>query len=116
MTRYPITPCPAPRMNVRSRFNPEHKARIERYHAFKDECRARRVHVPERAHVVFYMPVPKSKAGMKRVGLPHKQKPDLDNLVKGLLDAVLAEDSHVWMIQAEKRWAFAGEILIGELP
>jgi hypothetical protein len=31
-------------------------------------------------------------------------KPDLDNLVKALGDAVHVDDSHLWSIAAEKRW------------
>jgi len=47
-------------------------------------------------------------------GKPHKGRPDLDNLTKGLLD-FLPEDSHVWRIHGQKVWAYEGAILIEEI-
>jgi len=38
------------------------------------------------------------------LGEPHQSKPDIDNFLKGLLDAVFEDDSAVWSIWAEKRW------------
>ena len=43
---------------------------------------------------------------------PHRQKPDIDNLIKALLDALYADDSHVWKITAEKRWHYEGKIMV----
>jgi Holliday junction resolvase RusA-like endonuclease len=57
--------------------------------------------------------MPKSWPAAKRDrmnGKLHKQKPDLDNLLKGLLDALYREDSHVASVWAEKRWAPNGYI------
>jgi hypothetical protein len=51
------------------------------------------------------MPASWGEADRLRLHLqPHQQRPDLDNLVKALCDAVHADDSHLWSIQAEKRW------------
>ena len=47
-------------------------------------------------------------------GLPHKQKPDTDNLVKSVKDSLLKDDSVVWWEKAEKRWAYKGSIIIFE--
>jgi Holliday junction resolvase RusA-like endonuclease len=47
-------------------------------------------------------------------GMPHQQKPDLDNLVKGVLDALLPlEDCKVWHIGSQSKfWARTGEIRV----
>lgn len=46
------------------------------------------------------------------MGQPHEQKPDIDNLVKGLLDALLKEDKGVHTIIASKSWAEHGSITV----
>jgi Holliday junction resolvase RusA-like endonuclease len=81
---------------------------VMRYRRFKDQCRAHRVELPQPCKVVFHMPMPKSwpantKLGMD--GLPHCTKPDLDNLLKALCDAVLVDDARIWSVSAEKRWS-----------
>jgi len=61
--------------------------------------------------------MPKSwskKKKLEMVGRPHKQKPDLDNLLKALLDAVFDEDCEIWDIQATKYWNTRGMIIIKE--
>lgn len=113
LIRYPIVPIAAPRQNRASRFNPKLKRRIERYHAFRDEVRWRKVNIPPCCYVVFEMPVPRS--ARSRVGLPHEQTPDLDNLLKALWDACLRTDAHVHTVLARKVWALEGAIAVGEL-
>ena len=66
---------------------------------------------------VFLIPMPETwskKKKEKMNGLPHTQKPDTDNLVKGLKDALKKDDSDVWWEKAEKRWAYKGSIIIFE--
>jgi len=55
----------------------------------------------------------KKKAEM--INKPHKQKPDIDNLLKGLMDALLEEDSHVHTVFARKIWAEEGSIVFCSL-
>lgn len=111
---YPITPVAKPRMTQRDRWK---KRRIvQRYRAFKDECRLRGVTVPEHGgSVTFVLPMPKSWSKAMRDAMnerPHQQKPDVDNLLKGLLDAVYGEDCGVWDIRVRKRWGVMGEIMV----
>lgn len=113
ITRYPITPVPAPRQTRRSRFNPKHAGAIGGYRAFRDEVRWQKVRVPDSCYLRFEIPVP--KCGAKRIGQPHTQKPDLDNLIKALLDSVFQDDAHVHRIYAEKVWAEKGAIVVGDL-
>ena len=111
--RYIIDPVPAPRLNRKSRFNPSKTALIERYHAYRDLIRVLHVEIPDSCFIRFEMPVPKRRHD--RIGRQHTQRPDLDNLLKGLLDSVFAEDAHVHRVLAEKVWALRGAIIIGEL-
>lgn len=59
------------------------------------------------------MPKTWSKAKRDKMdGMPHKTKPDIDNLMKALLDAIYGEDCQIWKISAEKRWGVIGQIEI----
>jgi Holliday junction resolvase RusA-like endonuclease len=49
------------------------------------------------------------------IGKPHANKPDIDNLIKALLDAVFRDDAHVHTIHAEKVWGESGEIRVAAL-
>jgi Holliday junction resolvase RusA-like endonuclease len=79
-----------------------------RYWQFCNECQRAKVWVPEAgATIVFYLPMPESWSRKKRAlydGQPHQQKPDLDNLVKAVLDAIYGDDSGVWDTHSQKRW------------
>lgn len=48
-------------------------------------------------------------------GLPHQQRPDLDNLVKAVLDAFFEEDKQIYEIRGAKFWKVKGSILISEI-
>lgn len=113
---YPIEPCPKPRMTRRDKW--ANRSCVLRYRQFKDECRARGVTLPQPCKVVFYIEMPKSwSAHDRRVNdqMPHQRKPDLDNLLKALCDAVLKDDSKIWNVRAEKRWSYAAGIEITPL-
>lgn len=102
---YPITPVPKPRQTRRDKWMK--RPCVLRYRAFADKVRLYRVKLPQPCQVVFWLAMPKSWNNLKRVCFehqPHTVKPDLDNLLKALGDAVHAEDSHLWSIAAEKRW------------
>ena len=112
--KYDITPVPKPRMTQRDKW--KGRECVKRYHAFKDECKAKNVTLPESgATVVFVIPFPKSYSNKKRFeldGQPHKQKPDIDNLLKALMDAVYDDDSCVYNITLFKYWGYVGSISI----
>jgi Holliday junction resolvase RusA-like endonuclease len=46
------------------------------------------------------------------LGKPHKQRPDIDNLAKAFMDALLPEDSHVFSLTAEKYWSNEPSIVV----
>ncbi len=118
---YDITPVPKPRQTQRDKW--AKRPSVMRYRAFADEVRLRGVKVKDSGtHVIFYMPMPKSWSDKKKqemVWTAHRQKPDLDNLLKALLDAIytlgrVEDDCVVNDIRATKIWADVGMIKIQE--
>ena len=89
---------------------------VLRYRAFRDEVRARVVRFDNGDRVTFWMPMPRSWSERARElndGQPHQRRPDIDNLLKALLDAIYGEDCAIWHIGgAQKRWARDGAIEI----
>lgn len=84
---------------------------------------------PLEVNIVFYMPIPKSYSKKQRAEilngrLKPTKKPDIDNLIKSVLDAlnglVYADDSQIIKVTAVKRYAETGstELTIkeGETP
>jgi len=54
------------------------------------------------------------KKRQKMNGMPHRSRPDIDNMLKSILDAVYASDAHVWDIRAIKLWSDEGSIEVVE--
>ena len=111
---YDITPVPKPRMTQRDKW--QKRPAVLRYREFCDQVRAAGIEIKQQgSEITFYLPMPKSWSKKKRQemdGQPHKQKPDLDNIIKALLDAVHDEDCEVWSLAAEKRWSEKGGVRI----
>ena len=115
--KYYITPVAKPRMTQRDKW--KKRPSVIKYRAFKDEIRAAGIELEEsNQHVTFIIPMPKSWSKKKRLesrGMPHKQRPDIDNLQKALLDAVTSEDCYIWDMRCTKIWGDDGAIIIGKL-
>ena len=110
-------PMGKPRMTQRDKW--AKRPCVLRYRAFKDKCRLHRVPVVSGCTVIFYLPMPESWSERKRtkmLGLPHRQKPDLDNLIKGLWDARVKKDEALDSVHAEKRWSSVGAIEVWVPP
>ncbi len=100
---------------------------VARYRAYKEEVFLKAIpqmHLKdaskdfgEDVYIAFYLPMPSSwpaKQKKEMDGIPHQQKPDLDNLVKAILDIFYPEDCQVWHVTAVKRWTIGdGYIQIG---
>lgn len=117
MISYPITPVPAPRMTQSDRW--KERPCVLRYFAFRDECRLRRVNVQNGDWITFVLPMPKSWSEKKKAfhdGQPHTQKPDKDNLEKGLLDACFDDDCGIHDTRTSKIWGRRGEIRVSPMP
>ena len=114
LIEYAIDPMPKPRMTQADKW--KKRPSVVRYREYKDALRGAKVNLPEDgAKVIFYLPMPGSWSKRKRDimrGEYHRQKPDIDNLLKGLMDAIFEEDCRVASVCAEKRWADAGSIAI----
>jgi len=130
-----FTPMGAPRSNARTHFGSgKDAARVKKYHEYRDAIASRVLqHLTQgtvqftdfTAHLglVFRFPVAESWSLTKQVracqfGEYHRQKPDIDNLVKGFLDAVMDEDCQVADVRAVKVWVPRGQegIQVWRLP
>ena len=112
-----ITPYPAPRQVQSDKWRPSKP--VLKYRAFKDELRLKILVLPVPFLIKFVMPMPPSWSEKKRRandGQPHTQKPDLDNLIKAVMDALLLDDSHVHAFTASKIWGYKGLIMIDSYP
>lgn len=115
--RVKITPRGKPRMTQRDRWHK--RPRVTQYWEFKAELqkateRLRFCFHDSGTSIDFEIPMPPSWSKKKRqemLGRPHQQKPDIDNLLKGVMDALLEDDSTVYHIgHLTKRWGNEGSI------
>ena len=116
-----VLPVPKPRMTRRDKW--ERRPCVMRYRAFRDELIAKKKEARFRPgsamEIVLRIPMPPSWSKKKRGEmflLPHQQKPDIDNLVKSVLDSFYDDDSTVFEIRAKKIWAESPAIVIKNLP
>jgi len=114
MTSYDIVPMGKPRMTKRDSW--KKRPVILAYWAFRDHVKLLGISVPDYgSHIKFILPMPGSWSKKKKLemnGTPHQQTPDVDNLLKALLDATHAEDKVIWNTQITKIWGFTGKIII----
>lgn len=113
LLKYDIVPVPKPRMTRSDKW--KRRPATEKYWKFTDEVRKASVMLYDDDHIIFNLPMPQSWAKKKKNehrGKLHKQKPDLDNLCKAMLDAIFDDDSHISVVLLEKRWADFGSIHI----
>lgn len=91
---------------------------VVRYWKYKDELREKNVVLPDKSHVIFTMPMPDSWSEKKKRehdGMPHRSKPDVDNLCKGILDCLYDDDSSLHDLRITKLWGIVGSIEIKPL-
>lgn len=118
---FPVDPIGKPRMTQVDKWHK--RPATDRYWELKAQMKqiaeGYKFTLPEsNYHMIFYIPMPDSWPKKKKLemdGQPHKQKPDKDNLEKGVLDALCKEDSYVWDGRVTKYWAFKGKIVIKNL-
>jgi len=115
-----IKPVSKPRMVRSDKW--KKRTITDSYWAFKDELKLNAnlqglsVLPEEISTITFIVPMPESWSEKQKkayFGLPHCQRPDLDNFLKGLQDCLCAEDSHIWHIgDMKKIWGREGKIII----
>lgn len=57
--------------------------------------------------IVFFLPIPESRKKENSEGDPHQVKPDVDNCVKTIFDALCKNDSHIYEVRARKQYTEA---------
>jgi len=112
---YDIVPVAKPRMTQRDKW--KKRPCVQRYFAYRDEIKLKKVKLPadRPAMVVFHIPMPARLSAADKIllaGTPHTKRPDIDNYLKGLLDAIFDEDSGIWAIFPVKYWAYQGGVEI----
>lgn len=108
--RWTIEPMGKVRMSQSDKWKVGEKARpcVKRYRAYHDALRELGATLEPGDELHFHIRMPDSWSKKKRIALnsePHKQKPDLTNLIGGFEDGVLEEDKGIWCLGAtSKRW------------
>ena len=120
MITFPLIPVPKPRQTRSDKWR--QRRCVMTYRAFADAVRyyAGLWKFPdEGAEVTFFIPMPRTwskKDKLRLANTPHRQKPDIDNLLKALLDALCEDDSYIYSVSAKKYWAHEGRIEISTFP
>lgn len=114
----PIEPMGKPRMTRRDVW--AEREVVLRYRAFCDQLRLSmgQYDLPDTFDIEFFLPMPLSWNKKKREahrGRPHQGKPDLDNLLKAVMDALRKDDASIWKVSAAKYWQDKGSITINGL-
>jgi Holliday junction resolvase RusA-like endonuclease len=114
-------PIPKPRMTRADAW--KKRPCVLSYWDFKDaivSCAEKQdFKLGEAYKVYFNIEMPKSWSEKKKKsmdGQPHKQRPDIDNLIKAIQDTLLEEDSAVFYVVAVKKWKRKGSIVIENFP
>lgn len=118
LIKIPIRPIPKPRMVKSDSY--KKRPIVTRYWAFKAElklaCNVQGLKsLPDSVCLGFVIPMPEYWSVKKKkqmLNMPHQQTPDIDNLIKSVLDCLCDDDSYIWHIEATKRWGEKGMIKI----
>ena len=105
----PIQAMGAVRMNRSDAW--KKRPRVLRYRAYRDVIRkhapADLTKEPLSLEIVCRIPTPESWSAKKKIehaGAPHRQKPDADNIAKGVMDALWDQDQVVAELYVRKSW------------
>ena len=117
MKIYKIKPVPKPRMSRQDAWRK--RDCVVRYWNFKAHCKLLDFKLPDEAfHIHFILPMPDSWSKKKRaemLGKPHKQKPDIDNMLKAVFDAIYDTDEHINDCRVSKWWGEEPCIIVQEI-
>jgi Holliday junction resolvase RusA-like endonuclease len=98
-----------PRMTQRDSW--KKRTCVVKYYSFKDnislQAKQQNFTVHESIDVVIGVQMPKSWSKKRKIemeGMPHQQRPDIDNYEKSILDSLCEEDSYVHILNARKVW------------
>lgn len=116
-------PIAKPRMTQRDRW--AKRPCVVRYRQYcdrlREDCELEGWTLPDSVAMTFVIEMPGSWSQKKKremCGHPHRhtKRNDIDNLIKGVLDALRPDDdSGVWRVSAAKRWGKCGIVILEEL-
>lgn len=115
-----INPMGKPRMTRQDKWLNPPRPEVLRHRLAKQGMQAyaliNKCVLGESFKVTFIVSMPESWSKKKKAmmdGSPHRQKPDIDNLLKFIMDALLPDgDECVHEISAKKLWGYEGKVLI----
>ena len=106
--RIPSQPIGKPRMTRSDKWRV--RDCVAQYRAWADRARASCPGImvtPGRLDFVAFIAMPPSWSRKKRaamIGQPHRQRPDVDNIAKAVMDALWQDDSGIHSISCSKLW------------
>ena len=106
--RIPGQPIGKPRMTRSDKWRV--RDCVAQYRAWADRARASCPGImaaPGRLNFTAYLAMPPSWSRKKKAamtGQPHRQKPDVDNIAKAVMDALWKDDSGIHSISCSKLW------------
>lgn len=126
---FDVVPVGGVRMTQSDKWktNPNHpdpkkrqRPEVTRYFAFKNAIRQQAdqmgFELQGFLEIIFCVPMPSSWSNKKKNQMnrmPVKVKPDVDNYLKGFMDAMKKEDGFVWKVkEMDKRYAERGSIIV----
>lgn len=106
-------PVAAPRMTRQDKWLK--RPRVMRYREFCAAVKSAAgvvAEVPDRIECNFYVTMPESWSKKKQAsmaGKPHRQRLDVDNMLKGVSDALFEQDGAIHEMEGRKRWCYPGQ-------
>jgi len=109
--------APRPRVTRNGTYNPKAYTDYKRLIALVSRTKFEKSDSALFMHVDFYFKIPKSWSKAKKADIPyHTSKPDVDNLIKSIKDALngiaYKDDSQVVQVFARKQYADEDGVLI----
>jgi Holliday junction resolvase RusA-like endonuclease len=109
-----VNPIAKPRMTNRDKW--KKRQCVRKYFNYKNFLKANLITIQNSSnHIIFVIEMPRTwsmKQKIRMEGIPHQNRPDCDNLLKGFLDSVVKEDKLIWDIKISKIWGRFGKIII----
>ena len=114
---------PKPRMTRRDKWLKPPRPCVSRYRAFKSAFMAQAMEQGYRHNimdiykmdVLAFLPMPKSWTQKKKKAQhakPHRQRPDADNILKGVGDTLATDDSGIYDVRCVKFWSTDARLLV----
>lgn len=113
---FDIEPMGKPRMTQSDKW--KKRGCVVRYWEFADKLRSdaekQGLVLGDILIVEFHLPCPASWSKKKQQnmwGVPHQQKSDLDNMIKGVADILKKDDKVIHQVFARKLWGIKGQVV-----